>query len=158
MSKGIVFGRWASKSRPSLQNLPKGRVLVNADFGKLEQSAMTVMEKGIVVHQIVHDSITTIGPTARMTDDAFEAMVIAVQGTISGRSARNIWTDDFYIAPTSKLTNKVNKIIDNFWADPEKGLVYMYLNKIQRNPKTMDIFKGKSTTHHYPWYKRGTKY
>lgn len=134
------------------------KVLQGMDFGKLEQSAMTVIEKGIVVHQSVHDSITVINPTARMTDDAFEAMIIEVQGTVSGRSVRNVWTDDFYTVPTSKLTNKVNKIIDNFWANPEKGLVYMYLNKIQRNPKTKDVFKGKSTTHHYPWYKRGTKY
>ncbi len=63
-----------------------------------------------------------------------------------------------YIPPEPHLKSKVDRIIDKFWISPCGDDMHLYLVQIQKNPRTKDVFKGKSTTHHYPWYRRGSKY
>lgn len=131
------------------------KVLLGMDFSKLEETAMLSAGKSI------HERILVSSPTARNDNlkDAMAVMVDAVQQSLTGVFAKQIWGDELeYISPPPHLKAQVNRIIDKFWAYPGEGTVYLYLEQLRKNPVTKDLFKGESTTHHYPWYRRGTKY
>lgn len=138
-----MFTRQSSKS-----------ILMGMDFGKLEQTALQIGTG-------IHDSIVVRTPTARNDDqkDALAAMMTAMQETLTGTFAKQLWVDEFkYINPPPHLKSQVDKIIDRFWAYPGEGHMYLYLEQLRKNPITRDLFKSKSTTHHFPWYRRGSKY
>ena len=113
------------------------------DFGKLEQTAMLALGKTI------HDQVEEngIGP----------AVYATIQTLIQKKWATSRHFPS-YIPPEPHLKSKVDRIIDKFWLNPCKDDTQLYLAQIQKNPRTKDVFKGKSTTHHYPWYRRGSKY
>lgn len=119
-------------------------ILYKLDLSKLEQTAMLTLGKTI------HDQVEEngIGP------DVYTAMQAAVQ---KGWTARTFNVQP-YIPPEPHLKSKVDRIIDKFWLSPCYDEMHLYLAQIQKNPRTKDVFKGKSTTHHYPWYRRGSKY
>lgn len=136
------------------------KTLLGMDFSKLEETAMQIGTG-------IHDSITIRTPTARSNNqkDAMAAMLQAMQQSLTGIFAKQIWVDELeYISPPPHLKTQVDRIIDKFWAYPGEGAVYLYLylylylEQLRKNPVTKDLFKGESTTHHYPWYRRGTKY
>lgn len=130
------------------------KILKGMDFGKLEQTALQIGTG-------IHDSITVSSPTARNDSqkDAMAAMMEAMQQSLTGTFAKQLWGDELvYINPPPRLKSQVDKIIDKFWAYPGRGHMYLYLEQLRKNPITRDLFKGKSTTHHYPWYRRGSKY
>lgn len=130
------------------------RVLQGMDFGKLEQTAMQIRAG-------IHDSITVRTPTARSNNqkDAMAAMLEAMQQTLTGVFAGQVWGNDYvYIPPEPHLKSQVDRIIDKFWAYPGEGHMYLYLEQLRKNPLTRDLFKSESTTHHFPWYRRGSKY
>lgn len=131
-------------------------ILQGMDFGKLEQRAMSMLEKG----ELIHDSIMVSSPTMRMKDDVLDSMLKAMNSTITGRCATALWPDDIYgyIPPEPHCKQKVFDIIDKFWNNPGEGHMYLYLEQLKKNPITRDLFKSKSTTHHFPWYRRGSKY
>lgn len=112
------------------------------DFGKLEQTAMLAL--GNAIHDEVESEIEA---------DLYARMQALVQ-------KKWVTTRPFpsYIPPEPHLKSKVFRIIDKFWLNPCGDDTQLYLAQIQRNPRTKDVFKGKSTTHHYPWYRRGSKY
>lgn len=76
-----------------------------------------------------------------------------------GNSGYSMWADNPYLIKIEPhFKTKAFNIIDRFWSNPYLGLYGQLLNQLDRKPKTRDILKGKSTTNHYPWYKRGNKY
>lgn len=119
--------------------------LSGIDFGKLEETAIALVRAG--------KSISVLNKK----DDDFDIFVkdMLVTKTSTGR----IWGDDLYYAPPEpQLKSKVDRLIDDFWANPGEGNMYLYLAQLEKNPITRDLFKSESTTHHFPWYRRGSKY
>ncbi len=130
-------------------------VLQGMDFGKLEKSAMAVMAEGL----LIHDSIITSPPTGRSNTDLYKTMLKNMQESVTGNAARILWGDDLYYAlPEPHLKSKVDKLIDSFWDNPGKGHMHLYFAQLKKNPITRDLFKSESTTHHFPWYRMGSKY
>ena len=128
-----------------MSNRQNGKsILYGLDLSKLEQTAMLALGKTI------HDQVEEngIGP------DVYAAMQAAIQKGWASRSF-NVFP---YIPPEPHLKSKVDRIIDKFWLSPCGDDMHLYLAQIQKNPRTKDVYKGKSTTHHYPWYRRGSKY
>lgn len=126
--------------------------LYGMDFGKLEQTALSITNG---------EYVTVSSPTGRNANqrNAFNAMIDSLQRNLTGTLANTLWGDELvYTPPSPHLKSKVDEIIDDFWEHPELGIVHLYLKQLRKNPVTKDLFKGESTTHHYPWYKRGTKY
>lgn len=121
----------------------KKSVLYGMEFGKLEEAAMQSLKKSI-------DFTTSEGSQA----DLYAAMAT----TLSGKRGYVMGWDDLYIPPEPHCMSQVNEIIDKFWANPGEGHMYLYLEQLRKNPITRDLFKSKSTTHHFPWYRRGSKY
>lgn len=115
------------------------------DFGKLEQTAMLTLGK------TMHDLVEKNG----INSDVYAAMQVLIQ---KGWTTSRPFNTTSYIPPEPHLKSKVDRIIDKFWAYPGEGHMYLYLEQLRKNPITRDLFKGKSTTHHYPWYRRGSKY
>lgn len=112
------------------------------DFGKLEKTAMLALGK------TVHDQVES-----KIELDLYATMQTLIQKKwITSRPFPS------YIPPEPHLKSKVDRIIDKFWLSPCYDEMHLYLAQIQKNPYTKDVFKGKSTTHHYPWYRRGSKY
>lgn len=117
-------------------------ILHGLDLSKLEQTAMLTLGKTI------HDQVENENVL-----DLYTTMQVLVQkGWTTSR------TFPSYIPPEPHLKSKVDRIIDKFWLSPCYDEMHLYLTQIQKNPYTKDVFKGKSTTHHYPWYRRGSKY
>lgn len=114
------------------------------DFGKLEQTAMLTLGKTI------HDQVETENVL-----DLYTTMQVLVQ---KGWNTTRPFNAPSYIPPEPHLKSKVDRIIDKFWLSPCYDEMHLYLAQLQKNPRTKDVFKGKSTTHHYPWYRRGRKY
>lgn len=128
------------------------KTLQGMDFGKLEQTALKISNG---------EYVTFSSPTGRNANqrNAFNAMIDSLQRNLTGTLANTLWGDELvYTPPPPHLKTKVDEIIDDFWEHPELGIVHLYLRQLRKNPVTKDLFKGESTTHHYPWYKRGTKY
>lgn len=119
-------------------------ILYGLDLSKLEQTAMLALGK------TVHDQVEVDG----ISSDVYTKMQTLIQ---KGWPSR-VFNMPSYIPPEPHLKSKVDRIIDKFWAYPGEGHVYLYLEQLRKNPITRDLFKGKSTTHHYPWYRRGSKY
>lgn len=119
-------------------------ILYGLDLSKLEQTAMLTLGKTI------HDQVENENVL-----DLYTTMQVLVQkGWTTGRP----FNTTSYIPPEPHLKSKVDRIIDKFWLNPCGDDTQLYLAQIQKNPRTKDVFKGKSTTHHYPWYRRGSKY
>lgn len=128
-----------------MSNRQNGKsIFKGMDFGKLEQTAMLALGKGI------HDEIEV----SIIDPNIYSAMQKHIQNSWSSRTFRA----QSYIPPEPHLKSKVDRIIDKFWLSPCGDDMHLYLAQIQKNPRTKDVFKGKSTTHHYPWYRRGSKY
>ena len=127
-----------------MSNRQNGKsILYGLDLSKLEQTAMLSLGKTI------HDQVEM---------DGISPALYAKMQTIIQKGWTSRVFDDFpYIPPESHLKSKVDRIIDKFWLNPCDEM-HLYLAQIQKNPRTKDVFKGKSTTHHYPWYRRGSKY
>lgn len=126
-----------------MSNRQNGKsIFQGMDFGKLEQTAMLALGKA--VHDQVYSEIEA---------DLYATMQAIVQkGWVTTRPFPS------YIPPEPHLKSRVFRIIDKFWLNPYRDDTQLYLTQIQKNPRTKDVFKGKSTTHHYPWYRRGSKY
>lgn len=126
-----------------MSNRPNGKsIFQGMDFGKLEQTAMLALGKAI------HDQAES-----EIEADIYTRMQVLIKKKwVTTRSLHS------YIPPEPHLKSKVDRIIDKFWLNPCKDDTQPYLAQIQKNPRTKDVFKGKSTTHHYPWYRRGSKY
>lgn len=117
-------------------------ILYGLNLSKLEQTAMLTLGKTI------HDQVENENVL-----DLYTTMQVLVQkGWTTSRPFPS------YIPPEPHLKSKVDRIIDKFWLSPCGDDMHLYLAQIQKNPRTKDVFKGKSTTHHYPWYRRGSKY
>ena len=112
------------------------------DFGKLEQTAMLALGKAI------HDRV----------DNEIEADIYTTMQVLIQKKWATSRPFPSYIPPEPHLKSKVFRIIDKFWLNPCRDDTQLYLAQIQKNPRTKDVFKSKSTTHHYPWYRRGSKY
>lgn len=117
-------------------------ILQGLDFGKLEQTAMLALGKAI------HDQV----------DNEIEADLYATMQALIQKKWTTTRAFPSYIPPEPHLKSKVDRIIDKFRLSPHYDEMHLYLAQIQKNPYTKDVFKGKSTTHHYPWYRRGSKY
>lgn len=128
-----------------MSNRQNGKsILYGLDLSKLEQTAMLTLGKTI------HDQVEMDG----ISPDLYAKMQTIIQ---KGWTSR-VFNDFPYIPPEPHLKSKVDRIIDKFWLSPCGDDMHLYLAQIQKNPRTKDVFKGKSTTHHYPWYRRGSKY
>lgn len=126
-----------------MSNRQKGKsIFQGMDFGKLEQTAMLTLGKTI------HDQVAS-----EIELDLYATMQALIQK--KGTTTRAFPS---YIPPEPHLKSKVDRIIDKFWLNPCGDDTQLYLAQIQKNPRTKDVFKSKSTTHHYPWYRRGSKY
>lgn len=119
-------------------------ILQGLDLSKLEQTAMLTLGKTI------HDQVEKENVL-----DLYTTMQVLVQ---KGWTTSRPFNTTSYIPPEPHLKSKVDRIIDKFWLNPCGDDTQLYLAQIQKNPRTKDVFKGKSTTHHYPWYRRGSKY
>lgn len=119
-------------------------ILQGLDLSKLEQTAMLTLGKTI------HDQV----------DNEIELDIYTVMQAIvrKGWATSRPFYATSYTPPEPHLKSKVDRIIDKFWLNPCYDEMHLYLAQIQKNPRTKDVFKGKSTTHHYPWYRRGSKY
>lgn len=127
-----------------MSNRQNGKsILHGLDLSKLEQTAMLTLGK--TMHDLVENDGINSGVYAKM-------QTIIQKGWTS-----RVFNDFPYIPPEPHLKSKVDRIIDKFWLNPCDEM-HLYLAQIQKNPHTKDVFKGKSTTHHYPWYRRGSKY
>lgn len=120
-------------------------ILQGLDLSKLEQTAMLTLGKTI------HDQVEEngIGP------DVYAIMQNII---MKNWTTRKPFNTSSYIPSEPHLKSKVDRILDKFWLSPCYDEMHLYLTQIQKNPYTKDVFKGKSTTHHYPWYRRGSKY
>lgn len=128
-----------------MSNRQNGKsIFQGMDFGKLEQTAMLALGKAI------HDQVDS-----EIESDLYAAMRVLIQKKWATNISFNVPS---YIPPEPHLKSKVYRIIDKFWLNPCGDDTHLYLAQIQKNPRTKDVFKGKSTTHHYPWYRRGSKY
>ena len=128
-----------------MSNRQNGKsILYGLDLSKLEQTAMLALGKTI------HDQVEIDG----INSDVYTKMQALIQ---KGWPSR-VFNVPSYIPPEPHLKSKVDRIIDKFWLNPCGDDMHLYLVQIQKNPRTKDVFKGKSTTHHYPWYRRGSKY
>lgn len=116
-------------------------ILYGLDLSKLEQTAMLALGKAI--HDQVENDIES---------DLYAAQVLIQKKWVTTRPFPS------YIPPEPHLKSKIDRIIDKFWLNPYGDDMQLYLTQIQKNPLTKDVFKSKSTTHHYPWYRRGSKY
>nr|DAE39540.1 MAG TPA: hypothetical protein [Bacteriophage sp.] len=130
------------------QNSRGKSVLHDLDFSKLEER--------LIAHAGIHDSVD-------VTVSKFDLMNLENTLSKMKQTLANGWTGrqvfvETYISPEPHLKSKVDRIIDKFWLNPCGDDTQLYLAQIQKNPRTKDVFKGKSTTHHYPWYRRGSKY
>lgn len=126
-----------------MSNRQNGKsIFQGMDFGKLEQTAMLALGKAI------HDQV----------DNEIEADLYATMLALIQKKWATSRPFPSYIPPEPHLKSKVDRIIDKFWLSPCYDEMHLYLAQIQKNPYTKDVFKGKSTTHHYPWYRRGSKY
>lgn len=119
-------------------------ILQGLVFSKLEQTAMLALGKTI------HDQVDS-----EIELDLYTTMQALVQ---KGWTTSRPFYATSYTPPEPHLKSKVDRIIDKFWLSPCGDDMHLYLAQIQKNPRTKDVFKGKSTTHHYPWYRRGSKY
>lgn len=130
------------------QNRRGKSVLLGMDFSKLEER--------LIAHAGIHDSVDVIDSTddLKNLEDMFSKMSQVLTNRWTGRQAYV----DVYTPPPPRLKNQVDRIIDKFWLNPCGDATQLYLAQIQKNPRTKDVFKGKSTTHHYPWYRKGSKY
>lgn len=146
----VVKGSWSARY-PNLMNIPRGS-LVGIDFSSLEDRVAMAINDGRSIHAV------TDSHTSRMTDDVLDAMLKTMQVNLSGRKIDWYTMDDLYTPPKPHCMSKVHDIIDSFWSAPALGLYGQYIAQLDKKPKTKDVFKGKSTTHHYPWYRRGSKY
>ena len=128
-----------------MSNRQNGKsILYGLDLSKLEQTAMRSLGK------TMHDQVEMDG----INSDVYAKMQALIQ---KGWPSR-VFNVPSYIPPEPHLKSKVDRIIDKFWLSPCGDDMHLYLAQIQKNPRTKDVFKGKSTTHHYPWYRRGSKY
>lgn len=128
-----------------MSNRQNGKsILYGLDLSKLEQTAMLTLGKTI------HDQVEKENVL-----DLYTTMQVLVQ---KGWTTSRPFNTTSYIPPEPHLKSKVDRIIDKFWLNPCGDDTQLYLAQIQKNPRTKDVFKGKSTTHHYPWYRRGSKY
>ena len=126
-----------------MSNRQNGKsIFQGMDFGKLEQTAMLALGKAI------HDRV----------DNEIEADIYATMQVLIQKKWATSRSFPSYIPPEPHLKSKVFRIIDKFWLNPCGDDTQLYLAQIQKNPRTKDVFKSKSTTHHYPWYRRGSKY
>ena len=130
------------------QNRRGKSVLFDLDFSKLEER--------LIAHAGIHDSIDiTVSKLDLMN---LENTLSKMKQTLAnGWTGRQVFVET-YIPPEPHLKSKVDRIIDKFWLNPCGDDTQLYLAQIQKNPRTKDVFKSKSTTHHYPWYRRGSKY
>lgn len=129
-----------------MSNRQNGKsILQGMDLNKLEQTAMLALGKAI--HDQVENEIES--------NLIYTAMQVLTQKKWVTSRPFNVHS---YIPPEPHLKSKVDRIIDKFWLSPCYSDMHLYLAQIQKNPYTKDVFKGKSTTHHYPWYRRGSKY
>lgn len=119
-------------------------ILQGLDLSKLEQTAMLTLGK--TIHDQVDNEIEL---------DLYTTMQALIQ---KGWTTSRPFYATSYTTPEPHLKSKVDRIIDKFWLSPCGDDMHLYLAQIQKNPRTKDVFKGKSTTHHYPWYRRGSKY
>lgn len=119
-------------------------ILQGLDLSKLEQTAMLTLGK--TIHDQVENEIEL---------DLYTTMQALAQ---KGWTTSRPFYATSYAPPEPHLKSKVDRIIDKFWLSPCYDEMHLYLAQIQKNPRTKDVFKGKSTTHHYPWYRRGSKY
>lgn len=127
-----------------MSNRQNGKsILYGLDLSKLEQTAMRNLGKTI------HDQVES-----ETESDVYATMQALIQ---KGWPSR-VFNVPSYIPPEPHLKSKVDRIIDKFWLNPCGDDMQLYLAQIQKNPRTKDVFKGRSTTHHYPWYRRGSKY
>lgn len=136
-----------------LLSYPRGHgksILLGMDFGKLEQTALAIAAKN-------KGKLTVSSPTLKAEHDHQKDIYAAMAAAIK-QSPSWLWGDAVYTPPVSNLQTEVHKIIDDFWDLRCCSLGELYLKQKERNSKTKDLFKGKSTTHHYPWYKRGSNY
>lgn len=119
-------------------------ILQGLDLSKLEQTAMLTLGKTIL------DQVDN-----EIELDLYTAMQTLIQ---KGWTTSRPFYATSYTPPEPHLKSKVDRIIDKFWLSPCGDDMHLYLAQIQKNPRTKDVFKSKSTTHHYPWYRRGSKY
>ena len=127
-----------------MSNRQNGKsILYGLDLSKLEQTAMRNLGK------TMHDLVVMDG----INPNVYAKMQALIQ---KGWPSR-VFNFPSYIPPEPHLKSKVDRIIDKLWLNPCDEM-HLYLAQIQKNPRTKDVFKGKSTTHHYPWYRRGSKY
>lgn len=130
------------------QNRRGKSVLFDMDFSKLEER--------LIAHAGIHDSVDVTVSKVELKN--LENMLSKMKQTLAnGWTGRQVFVET-YIPPEPHLKSKVDRIIDKFWLNPYGDDMHLYLAQIQKNPRTKDVFKGKSTTHHYPWYRRGSKY
>lgn len=127
-----------------MSNRQNGKsIFQGMDFGKLEQTAMLVLGKAI------HD---------QEESEIESNLLYTAMQVLTQKKWATSRPFPSYIPPEPHLKSKVDRIIDKFWLNPCRDDTQLYLAQIQKNPRTKDVFKGKSTTHHYPWYRRGSKY
>lgn len=124
-------------------------LLSGIDFGKLEQTAFQIISGG--------SAISGRTPAVKSYIDQMD-LYEAIKNSLTGTSSKVMMGDDFEYKPTPHCQKLAYSIIDSFWTNNSLGLFGLYKDQLDRNPKTKDLFKGKSTTHHYPWYRRGSKY
>lgn len=136
-------------------------VLLDVDFSSLERRVMASQKsqaKALMYQQMqelikngisvvtTHDMVVST-PTSDMSD-----------ALLRGIQIHSIFGDEYYVAPEPHCQRKAFASIDKFWSARQLGLYGQYIAQLEHKPKTKDVFKGKSTTHHYPWYRRGSKY
>ena len=124
-------------------------ILTGMDFGKLEQTAIRLISSGQIVSG---DAINKQSYIDQL--DLYQA----IHNSLFGIVEKTVMMDDLYTPPKPHCMSQVHAIINSFWSAPALGLYGQYIAQLDKKPKTKDVFKGKSTTHHYPWYRRGSKY
>ena len=130
------------------QNRRGKSVLHDLDFSKLEER--------LIVHAGIHDSVDITVSKSKLKNLA-DMLSKIKQELVKGWVGKQSFVE-VYMPPPPRLKSQVDRIIDSFWENPLEGDVYLYLAQLEKNPRTKDVFKSKSTTHHYPWYRRGSKY
>lgn len=131
-------------------------VLLDADFSSLEKRVAALhrgKSKGMMWQHIqnllkegksvmtTHNMVVS-NPTT--TDNATDAMLYGLL------NPNWIWGDDLYVAPEPHCQEKAFAAIDKFWSARQLGLYGQYMAQLESNPKTKDVFKSKSTSHHFP--------
>jgi hypothetical protein len=122
-----------------LQNLPR-----NLNFSELEKKILATIAKDAKAISGYNDVIAY----GNSIHEVYEHK-------LTGYSPKLVWHSSINYSTSERLASKVGQLICNLWNDESQ---WQYWFNRLKEPKKKDFFRGKSSTHMFPWYHRNRRY